>query len=427
MATKTLYLTNTITDAWQILSESSPGADATTSPNTGWTVAKIAATRYSPLDSGAEQGSGTFLTSPVHPNAALNNTTGDAFRAGPFTGTFAAGNWTFNHVVRAVGAGGSQDGRIGMRMWRGTATDATGATQITSSVQVGATVTNLATTADQNSSITYNPGALTLSNEYLWFEIAWEITGAGGNNSCDVIFRIGDTGTRYVTTDLATAAELNAETGSFTETGANATLSAGRMTNAGTGSFALTGNDATFAKGFSLNLETGSFTETGADASFALTWAMNAAAGSFAIGGQAATLTATHVLALDTGSIVLTGAAATLSKGYSLNLETGGFTETGTAATLTATREMNAAAGSFATAGSAATLTAAHVLALDTGSIVLTGVDATLVVAAAGSINAEPGAFVLTGADAELTYVPVSGGDFPIPYCEFFGRLRARR
>ena len=52
-------------------------------------------------------------------------------------------------------------------------------------------MTNLDTTGDQTSSLTLNPGAITLDREYLFFSYGWKITGQANNNNADVLFRTG--------------------------------------------------------------------------------------------------------------------------------------------------------------------------------------------------------------------------------------------
>jgi hypothetical protein len=91
-------------------------------------------------------------------------------------------------------------GHVNMRVWKSVNADGSSATQLLANT-AGATVT-LSTTADVNSSISWSPGTLTLSNEYLFFQVEWQETTTGVVN-CNVLFRAG---TAMITTpDLATA------------------------------------------------------------------------------------------------------------------------------------------------------------------------------------------------------------------------------
>lgn len=203
---KIFYGTNTLlgsTPKWQELSETSPGAVATSSPVVGWVVGTATPTKYKEMDAGIESTAPTGTTALPDTTIANGGGTNNCFRTtSALTGSFAATAWDFQFVVRAVTSGGDQDGAATFRVWRSTDATGAGATEITSALQTGATVTNLATTADQSSSATWSPGKVTLTNEYLFVEVAWKVTGAGGNSTRDVNFRWGDTGTRIVTPDF---------------------------------------------------------------------------------------------------------------------------------------------------------------------------------------------------------------------------------
>lgn len=95
------------------------------------------------------------------------------------------------------------------RLFRGPNQDGSSATEITSAQQQGGLVSDLATTVTQVSTATFNPGAFSITNEYIFIEIAWERTGAGGMTTSDVNARIGNgsgTGSRVVTADFTAAA-----------------------------------------------------------------------------------------------------------------------------------------------------------------------------------------------------------------------------
>jgi hypothetical protein len=172
----TWFGTNTLVSNFQEMSETSPGADATSSPIVGWVV-------------------GTGSTNSAHMDAG---TTGDGFRTtSTYTGNFAAAAWTFNFVVVGVTQAATADGRVVYRLFRGANADGSGATQITSAQQQASVVTDLTTTA-QTSTHSLSPGAITVTNEYLFVQVAWLRTGAGGHTTTDVIFRWGNTGTRVI-------------------------------------------------------------------------------------------------------------------------------------------------------------------------------------------------------------------------------------
>ena len=188
MAAKTLYLKDAAASGSAHGSLQDGGsAPGTATTGTGWTVAKTAATVYSLQVYGTERAANTFGATAM-PNAAPSTT--DSWRSESLiNGSFADTAWTIRVSVIAVGTGGSQDGRMRFRLYRSTNADGSGATQITSGTVQLSVVTNLATSAAQVSSGTVSPGVVTLTDEYLFLQLAWELTGAGGNNNCDVLIR----------------------------------------------------------------------------------------------------------------------------------------------------------------------------------------------------------------------------------------------
>lgn len=184
-------------------------APATATTSTGWTVGGIPAAFFSRMDSATERSSGTFGTT-IQPSNAPNNTLGDCFVAGPYTGQFAAGTWTLTLPVIAVSRGGAQSGRLRARLWRASASSGSGAAEITSGGWVGSTVVNLSTGAAQNSTVMISLPLVTLANEYLFVQLAWEITTAAILfTDYDVLLRVGSA-TTITTPDFVTGQTLSA-------------------------------------------------------------------------------------------------------------------------------------------------------------------------------------------------------------------------
>lgn len=204
------------------------------------------------------------------------------------------------------------------------------------------------------------------------FELAWQViewAGAGG----------------------PTAYELDAEAGSYSATGADATLQASRLLNAEAGSLTITGADASLVVGRVLNAEAASLTLTGADATLASDRALDAQA----------------------GALTLTGAAAGLLSARELNAEAGSLTTTGADAALALARALNAAAGSLAVTGADAGLLAARSLNAEAGALVITGADAGLEAGEDGAsvLDAQPGAFTVSGQAAGLLTARLTPAD----------------
>lgn len=203
---------------WDYGFEPLGGAGITSS--TGWTVGKIAANNYSDLQQGTERATGTFSTT-VLPNTTaptadivgtdvppqtpptLIAATGEIGTLYEYTAVIPAGTWTIFIPVIAVSSGGDQDGRIIMRVFKAkrdeTGDGITGAVELTSAALTGTTVTNLTTTTEQISSVTWSAPEVRLENEFIFTKIAWNITGAGGANNRDVLIRYGGTNYRMQT------------------------------------------------------------------------------------------------------------------------------------------------------------------------------------------------------------------------------------
>lgn len=204
MAALTWYLTNASVSVGSDLSQSDPGAEAYRSPVSGWVVS-TGATNHSEWFNDVERAASTFTGTTV-PDGSLDTTNGDFWVSPtPLTGDFASANWNIHFACRANTNGGAQDGRMRCRLFRGPNQDGSGATEITAAQQQGGLVSNLATSATQVSTATFNPGAFSVAGEYIFVQLAWERTGAGGMTSSDVNARIGNgsgTGSRVITADF---------------------------------------------------------------------------------------------------------------------------------------------------------------------------------------------------------------------------------
>lgn len=188
----------------------------------GWTVAKIASGSSADFRPGTKLASGNFNVS-AKPASFVFTTISNAFKTpAALSGDFANTAWTFTFAMRAFSSASAQAGRIRLRVFKSVNADGSAATELTGATQVGTTTVALTTSADGTSIVTWSPGAITLSNEYLFFVIAWEITTASGSNTGDVIFRTGQAagGSRIVTPDLATPAFVSGtDSGAGSEVG----------------------------------------------------------------------------------------------------------------------------------------------------------------------------------------------------------------
>jgi len=205
VATISWYLSATTANSWRTIDESTASAGKNTD---GWVVAS-GSTNHSEYAVGVERAASTFTGTDV-PNGTLNTSLFDAFRTtNAYTGNFASANWSFIFSVQATTNGGAQDGRIRFRLIKADA-DGSNATEITSGQQQASLVSDVATTGTFESSLTFNPGAFSLANQYLFVQIAWERTGAGGMVNSDINWILGSdssTGTRITSSDFTIAVD----------------------------------------------------------------------------------------------------------------------------------------------------------------------------------------------------------------------------
>src|SRR5215831_1243357 len=207
MATKTLYVLSSgvglaaSPNFWSILQD---GGTAPTAANTvyGWVPAKQSTGKpYFQAFLGASAAASTTTTqtttyigvtsAPTKGTGNTNTTSGDSFATpSAYSGVFAAGAWTLNLMLRASTAGAI--GHLNLRVWASVNADGSSARELTSGSLVGTAVT-LSTTADVNGmgTTTWSPGAITLVNEYMFFQVEWQETTGGSSNSDNVLFRAG--------------------------------------------------------------------------------------------------------------------------------------------------------------------------------------------------------------------------------------------
>lgn len=200
----TLYALNALASVHNQMDETAPTSE--TASGVGWNVGANTAPNfhlYVALTK-PSRGSAGWTTTQL-PNAGIKTTTsGDCFRStNTYTGTILSGTWTFDFVVTDTAAY-AHNGRVNIRAWRSANADGSSATEITSGIQVGSIAGPL-TTSLFTSQVTFNPGAVVLSSEYLFIQAAWEITTAGSMIQADAKFRYGSDGIKLVTPAFGSA------------------------------------------------------------------------------------------------------------------------------------------------------------------------------------------------------------------------------
>lgn len=220
MAIKTFWLTLGGLNNSAAMTENIP---TTATGTEGWTVGKTAAGNYSDFEYNVERAATTFGATAL-PSSWI--ATACFLKQNSLVGTFAAGDWTITTRWIAVSNGGALDARV--RYWLGYSTDGWGSsiTQLGSGTALGSTMTNLATSAAQESTATITIPQFLATNRYIYLQMALEILGAGGNNSADCLIRVGDEGSgcKVVTTDLVEGVAASGNVGTINVSGVNATV-----------------------------------------------------------------------------------------------------------------------------------------------------------------------------------------------------------
>lgn len=296
---------------------------------TGWTAGTNANTLYCIQNGGSEiaAADGQWTSTAQPAAASLSTTIGDAWRSeSALTCTFVNNNWGFQFAFRSVTANYAGRYQIRIRVYKSANQDGSSATELTSSaLNSSTTVQNHATSLDTMATISWAPGStLTFSNEYLFVQVAIDITTAGGGSTQDILHRVGSAAMIGVftpnlagdVTQALTGQSATASSGSLTVveeialTGAAATSAQGTLSASTAVDVALTGQSATASFGSLTVLEeiplTGQ-TATAAHGSFTF--------GDVAIGlmGQSVT-TAQGAFAPEIG-LALAGFSSTASGG----------------------------------------------------------------------------------------------------------------
>src|SRR6516162_9711138 len=201
-AAKTFYFLGTAGTSPSWNGNLQDGGSAPTAANTvfGWQINKLPINYYrarlgATAVATATGQSTSFISGASGPSVGTGSgitTAGDTFSTAlPYSGTFLAGAWTLSLMLRASTAGCV--GHLNMRVWASTSADgSSGVRELTSGSRVGTAVT-LSTTADVNGMGTtgWSPGAITLTNEYSFFQLEWQETTTGSANGDNVLFRVG--------------------------------------------------------------------------------------------------------------------------------------------------------------------------------------------------------------------------------------------
>jgi hypothetical protein len=162
--------------------------------SSGWIVGTIAATGYQLMDFQSEVARTVFQVTPYSGSPNSSSNAGDCMRTPLLKGEIPlSASVEITQSVKANTAGGAMDGRFIYRFWKGANPTGHQATLISNTFFSSSTVLNLATTATQ---VCFASIPLPLSrfdDEYLFVQVQWQITGAGGGTTADCNLWVGPT------------------------------------------------------------------------------------------------------------------------------------------------------------------------------------------------------------------------------------------
>lgn len=155
---------------------------------------------------------------------------------------------------------------------------------------------------------------------------------------------------------------LNAEGGTFTLSGAAATLKRALLLSAAGGTFALSGGAATLTKGaalthYTLSAGGATYAVSGTNAGLRRDPLISAAGGAYSLSGSPAGLLRTAVLSGEGGALAIAGQPASLLRGLRMAGEGTGWALSGQEATLRHGHVLSAGGGTLLLSGASATLT----------------------------------------------------------------------
>jgi hypothetical protein len=203
MATKTFYILPDASAGTSAHGSLQDGGSAPISAdaNSQWNSGVTPSGNYAKYNRDAIVPASAFNT-VVQPDGNIDNVHGDCLRTqNAYKGAFASGNWTFTFGLRSNLSRIGATAALRFRLFRSSDPGGANATEITTSTQQ--TSNAAGDTTVYTISVTFNPGAFSLTNEYLFVELAITIGGTTPtSNTWTWILQTGST-FNIATTDFA--------------------------------------------------------------------------------------------------------------------------------------------------------------------------------------------------------------------------------
>ncbi len=207
---------------------------------------------------------------------------------------------------------------------------------------------------------------------------------------------------RFTPAPISSGYTLTAQGGSYTLTGASATLQRNKYLIVQGGNYSLVGADAQISHNRNIAATGGTYAISGASAILTKHRYLFNSGGSYNITGASANLRKSKVILAQGGTYSLAGAQAILSKIRTLIAQGGSYSVTGASAALLKSRVIAAVGGVYGVAGAAAILKRGRLLTASGGSYTVGGAQASL--ARNRALTAQGGAYSFVGNSAVITY-----------------------
>lgn len=183
-----------------------------------------------------------------------------------------------------------------------------------------------------------------------------ESAAATGTDSWNISSSTRWVGVRFILRKASGATTIDAEGGSYTVSGQDASLEFSRVIDSEVGSYIIAGQDASVEFHALVSGEAGSYTVAGSDADLELHYLVDAESGSYGVSGDEANLEHHAVITSEAGSYGVTGSDATLDLALLISAESASYVVSGTDASLLATTILSAESGAYTINGQDAIL-----------------------------------------------------------------------
>jgi len=205
----------------------------------------------------------------------------------------------------------------------------------------------------------------------------------------------------------ATQYTLTAQGGSYSLTGAQATISRNRQLIAQGGTYSYTGAQAVitytpFTTQYTLTAQGGSYTLVGSSATLSRNRQLTAQGGSYAAAGSSVVLRKSKLLLASGGAYTIASPSAIIKRNRTLTAQGGVYAHAGSSATLLKSRLLIASGGGYSLTGASVGLRRSRSLIAQGGSYSLTGSSAQI--SRNRRLTAQGGSYSYTGQDATITY-----------------------